>query len=105
TLNSGTTSPSTESYASYNGTSMAAPHVAGTVALVQSRRLALGQPLLSPSEVESLLKSTAYPLAGSCSGGCGAGIIDARRAVESAGGGGGGGGTTTYTNSADYTIR
>ncbi|MES8247499.1 proprotein convertase P-domain-containing protein, partial [Cutibacterium acnes] len=49
-------------------------------------------------------KRTAYPLAGSCSGGCGAGIIDARRAVESAGGGGGGGGTTTYTNSADYTI-
>lgn len=105
TLNSGTTSPSTESYASYNGTSMAAPHVAGTVALVQSRRLALGQPLLSPSEVESLLKSTAYPLAGSCSGGCGAGIIDARRAVESAGGGGGGGGTQTYTNGTDVQIR
>jgi serine protease len=86
TLNSGTQGPSTESYASYNGTSMAAPHVAGVVALMQSRRKALGQALLSPSQVESTLKTTAYPLAGTCSGGCGAGIVDARAAVDSAGG-------------------
>ncbi|MEE7566353.1 S8 family serine peptidase, partial [Xanthomonas sp. Kuri4-3] len=31
TLNSGTTTPGNASYASYNGTSMAAPHVAGVV--------------------------------------------------------------------------
>nr|WP_028770703.1 S8 family serine peptidase [Silanimonas lenta] len=106
TLNSGTTTPGSESYASYNGTSMAAPHVAGTVALVQSRRLALGLPLYTPAQVEQLLKDTAYPLPGACSGGCGAGIIDARRAVEVAGGGGGGGGgTQTYTNGTDYQIR
>jgi serine protease len=107
TLNSGSTTPGSASYASYSGTSMAAPHVAGTVALVQSRRLALGLALYTPAEVESLLKSTAYPLPGACSGGCGAGIIDARKAVEAAGGGGGGGGgsSQTYTNSADYQIR
>ena len=109
TLNAGTTTPGAESYASYSGTSMASPHVAGTVALVQSRRLALGLPLYTPAEVESLLKSTAYPLAGACSGGCGAGIIDAKRAVDAAGGGGGGGGTPpttqTYANETDFAIR
>ncbi|KFN51063.1 S8 family serine peptidase [Arenimonas composti] len=88
TLNAGTNGPTTENYVSYNGTSMAAPHVAGTVALMQSRRLALGLPLLTPAQVESMLKSTAYPLSGACSGGCGAGIIDAYAAVVAAGGGG-----------------
>lgn len=86
TLNSGSTTPGSESYASYNGTSMAAPHVAGAVALAQSRRLALGLPLWTPAEVEAQLKATAYPLSGSCSGGCGAGIIDANALVAAAGG-------------------
>lgn len=103
TLNAGTTVPGAESYASYNGTSMAAPHVAGTVALVQSRRLALGLALYTPAEIESLLKSTAYPLPGTCSGGCGAGIINARAAVDAAGGGGGS--AQTYTNGTDVQIR
>jgi serine protease len=98
TLNSGTTTPGSQSYANYSGTSMAAPHVAGTVALMQSRRIALGLALLTPAQVESTLKSTAYALAGSCSGGCGAGIINARAAVDSAGGGGGGGGSTERIN-------
>ena len=86
TLNSGSTTPGSESYASYNGTSMASPHVAGAVALAQSRRLALGLPLWTPAEVEAQLKATAYPLSGSCSGGCGAGIIDANALVAAAGG-------------------
>ena len=86
TLNSGTSGPSTESYASYNGTSMASPHVAGAVALAQSRRLATGQALWTPAQVETQLKATAYPLSGSCSGGCGAGIIDAYALVQAAGG-------------------
>ncbi|GAB2664597.1 S8 family peptidase [Arenimonas aestuarii] len=88
TLNSGTQGPGSENYVSYNGTSMAAPHVAGAVALAQSRRLALGLALWTPSQVEANLKSTAYPLSGACSGGCGAGIIDARALVDLAGGGG-----------------
>jgi serine protease len=109
TLNSGTRAPGTESYASYSGTSMATPHVAGVVALMQSRRIALGLPLLTPAQVESTLKSTAYALAGACTGGCGAGIVDAKRAVDAAGGGGGGGGTPpttqTYANETDFAIR
>ena len=86
TLNAGTAGPGAESYASYNGTSMASPHVAGAVALTQSRRLALGLALYTPSEMEALLKSTAYPLSGACSGGCGAGIINAKALVDAAGG-------------------
>jgi len=80
TLNSGTTVPGSASYASYNGTSMAAPHVAGVVALVQS----VAPTALSPASIESLLKSTARPLPGACSGGCGAGIVDADAAVMAA---------------------
>ena len=86
TLNSGTQGPGTENYVSYNGTSMASPHVAGAVALAQSRRLALGLALWTPAQVEANLKSTAYALSGACSGGCGAGIIDARALVDLAGG-------------------
>jgi serine protease len=104
TLNSGTTTPGTANYVSYNGTSMAAPHVAGTVALVQSRRTALGLARYTPAQVETLLKNTAYALAGTCTGGCGAGIINARAAVDSAGSSGGGS-AQTYTNTADYQIR
>ena len=85
TLNSGSTTPGSESYASYNGTSMAAPHVAGVVALMQS----VASTPLAPAQVESILKSTARPLPGSCSGGCGSGIVDAYAAVQAAMGGGG----------------
>ena len=85
TLNTGTTTPGSASYASYNGTSMAAPHVAGVVALMQS----VAPSPLSPAQVESIIKSTARPLPGACSGGCGAGIIDANAAVTAAINGGG----------------
>src|SRR5690606_12574447 len=64
---------------------MAAPHVAGVVALMQS----VASTPLAPAQVESILKSTARPLPGSCSGGCGSGIVDAHAAVQAAMGGGG----------------
>ncbi len=82
TLNASSTTPGTESYASYNGTSMAAPHVAGVVALMQS--VAVN----TPASVETILKNTSYPLPGACSGGCGSGIVDAAAAVAAASGGG-----------------
>jgi len=87
TLNTGTTVPASATYASYNGTSMAAPHVAGVVALMQS----VAPSPLSPAQVESIIKSTARALPGACSGGCGAGIIDADAAVTAAINGTGGG--------------
>lgn len=82
TLNSGTTTPSSETYAYYAGTSMATPHVAAVAALVMQKN-----PSLTPDQVKTVLTSTARPLPGACSGGCGAGILDAYAAVQAAGGG------------------
>ena len=78
TINTGTQGQGSEGYAGYQGTSMAAPHVAGIVALMQSVAPK------TPATVESLLKSTARPLPGACSGGCGAGLVDALAAVDAA---------------------
>jgi len=94
TLNSGTTTPGSDTYAFYQGTSMATPHVAGVAALMLSRT-----PTLTPDQVESTLKSTARAFPATCSG-CGAGIVDATAAL---GGGGGGGGPTALTNGVAVT--
>jgi serine protease len=80
TLNSGTRGPGSDSYAYYQGTSMAAPHVAGVVALMLSRN-----PSLTPDQVASLLKSSARAFPATCSQ-CGTGIVDAHAAVLAAGG-------------------
>ena len=75
TVNTGMTSPAAEGYAGYQGTSMATPHVAALVALMQSHHP------LSPSLVETVVKGTArmFPIA--CGQGCGTGIIDANAAL------------------------
>lgn len=75
TLNAGTTTPGIDGYAYYQGTSMAAPHVAGLAALMLARN-----PRLNPDEVEVLLRSNTRALAVACTT-CGTGMVDATAAV------------------------
>jgi serine protease len=77
TLNTGTTSPGDDSYAYYQGTSMAAPHASGAIALMLAR-----DPSLTPDEIEVLLRSTARAFAVNCTS-CGTGIVDAGAAALS----------------------
>src|SRR6478735_1605787 len=81
TLNTGSTTPGSDSYALYNGTSMATPHVSGVVALMLSVK-----PTLTPDQVLSILQSTARPFPATCSQ-CGSGIVNASAAVDAAIGG------------------
>ncbi|MFI1922250.1 MULTISPECIES: S8 family serine peptidase [unclassified Streptomyces] len=99
TLNSGTKTPSSESYAYYQGTSMATPHIAGLVALVKSANSAL-----TPAQIETAIKNNARVLPGACSGGCGAGLADAARTVQAVSGSGGSTGGTTFTNTTAVPI-
>ncbi|MCH0542911.1 S8 family serine peptidase [Streptomyces sp. MUM 203J] len=99
TLNSGATVQSTENYEPYQGTSMAAPHIAGLAALLKSADSAL-----TPAGIESAIKDNARPLPGTCSGGCGTGIADATATVNAVTGGtptepGG-----TFTNTTNVNI-
>lgn len=96
TLNSGATTQSTENYKPYQGTSMAAPHIAGLAALLKSAKSTL-----TPAEIEAAIKSNARPLPGTCTGGCGAGIADATKTVNAVTGTTGG---TTFTNATDVSI-
>ncbi len=80
TLNNGTTVPNAPIYAGYTGTSMASPHVAGVVALMQS---VAAQPL-TPSVVEGLLKASARPFVIKPPVAEGTGILDAAAAVDRA---------------------
>ena len=68
------------STAAKQGTSMAAPHVAGVASLILS-----ANPNLSPDQVKSILISSArpFPAGSTCHGSqCGAGIVDAAAAVR-----------------------
>ncbi|WP_276309422.1 S8 family serine peptidase [Ahniella affigens] len=88
-------------YEFYQGTSMASPHVAGIVALIQS----VSATPKTVAQIKTLLSSTARPITSAkCPGGCGPGLIDANAAVTAAQGGGGGGSTQTYTNGTDVNI-
>lgn len=99
TLNSGTTTQSAENYKPYQGTSMAAPHIAGLAALLKSAKSTL-----TPAEIETAIKANARPLPGTCTGGCGTGIADTAKTVDAVTG------TTTpptgtvFTNATNVTI-
>jgi serine protease len=75
TVDAGTREPAGDTYASYIGTSMATPHVAGVAALMLSHT-----PALTPDQVENKLKSSARAFPAACSG-CGSGLIDAKAAL------------------------
>ncbi|MEM1439610.1 MAG: S8 family peptidase, partial [Pseudomonadota bacterium] len=92
TLNSGSSGPGADNYAYYQGTSMAAPHVAGLAALLKAV-----DGSLTPDQIESTIKATARSFPGTCNQ-CGTGIADAAAAVASITGGGGGGGDGVLEN-------
>ncbi len=85
TYNTGTTIPGSDSYHELSGTSMAAPHVAGVIALM----LAVN-PNLTPPEILQKLQQTARPFPAKANApSCpvlpyGAGIVDASAAVQAA---------------------
>lgn len=99
TLNSGTKTASTESYAYYQGTSMATPHIVGLVALMKS-----ANPSLTPAQIESAIKTNARALPGTCSGGCGAGLADATKTVQAVATSGGSTGGTTFSSTSAVSI-
>lgn len=83
--NTGASAPLADSYALKRGTSMAAPHVAGTIALMLTLN-----PTLSRNEVLSTLRASArpFPASSTCAlagneGLCGAGMLDAQAALRS----------------------
>lgn len=64
-------------FAYYAGTSMAAPQVAGLVALMRS-----ADPAISVDMITQQLVDNARPLPGPCPRGCGAGLMDAGATVD-----------------------
>ena len=82
TVACGTATPQGPCYTWFDGTSMAAPHVSGIVAL-----MAQLDPSVTSSGTERILKDTATPYVGGCNrDGCGAGVANAARAVAAVAG-------------------
>ncbi|WP_460727271.1 S8 family peptidase [Lysobacter rhizosphaerae] len=79
-------SPGGDLYVGMQGTSMASPHVAGVVALMQSAANAAGKPALTPAQVKTVLRATARPFGVTppFSQSIGSGIVDAGAAVQAA---------------------
>jgi serine protease len=79
TLNTGLTTPGAPSYVYYQGTSMAAPHIAGVLSLMVSLN-----PALDFVQSLQILQSTArdFPRGSCTTSTCGAGIVDAAAALE-----------------------
>ncbi|KRG69652.1 S8 family peptidase [Pseudoxanthomonas dokdonensis] len=102
TGNAGTTVPTEEAYFGGAGTSQAAPHVAGVVAMMQS----VAETPLTPDEVLATLQATLreFPVAIDSSRPIGPGLVDAAAAVNAVlngdGGGEGGDGTPLQNNVA-----
>ena len=65
-------------YTTFSGTSMAAPHVAGIIALILEV-----DPTLSPAEVKELLQQSATPMSGYETWEAGAGYVNAYTAISS----------------------
>jgi len=84
TLNTGTRGPAADNYEYYQGTSMAAPHVAGVASLMYSL-----QPTLTPAEILSEMQNTvtAFPGGSTCNtSNCGSGIVNAATALRAVSG-------------------
>jgi serine protease len=82
TFNTGKQGPETSAYTYYMGTSMAAPHVSGVIALMHAVN-----PRLTTDEIRDIFRATARPFVagGGCDRSiCGAGIVDANAAVQEA---------------------
>jgi len=112
TLNSGTTTPGADSYAWFQGTSMATPHVSGVASLMLSI-----DPTLTPGQIALRLRQTARAFPGGTGSDCttstcGAGIVDAGAAVTGLSSPGNGSSWTTiasegqnFTVSGTQTVR
>lgn len=92
-INGGTTVPDETdySYGGMAGTSQAAPHVSGAIAMIISAVQDAGLPALSPAELKTLLTSTARAFPVAPDQPSGAGIVDAYAAINQAIGGEGDG--------------
>ena len=77
TVDRSETTPQEPAYGYMMGTSQAAPHVAGTIALLRAIK-----PSLTTEEATTLLQSTSTPLSNCDRDSCGTGIINATAAVD-----------------------